>query len=66
MWTQTLSKPSQTARTLRPSGYGLFAHQHDQSLCLRTPTSSLHLLGKGLEGPAYGISIEERPSGHPS
>ena len=63
---QTLSKPGWTARTLRPSGYGVFAHQRDQSLCLRTPHLDLHLLEKGLEGPTYGISIEERLSGRPS
>ena len=28
---QTLSKTSRTARNLYPSGYGIFAHQHDQS-----------------------------------
>ena len=37
MRAQTLSKPCRTARTLRPSGYGVFIHQSDQSLCLRTP-----------------------------
>ena len=66
MRAQTLSKPGRTARTLRPSSYGVFAHQHDQSLCLRTPSSSLHHLGRGLEGPTYGISIEERLAGRPS
>ena len=66
MWAQTLSKPGQTARTLRPSVYGVFVHQRDQSLCLRTPNLKLHLPEKGLEGPTYGISIEERLSGRPS
>ena len=28
---QTLSKTGRTARNLRPSGYDVFAHQHDQS-----------------------------------
>ena len=61
MWAQTLSKPGHTTRTLRPSSYGVFAHKRDQSLCLHTPSFSLHLLGKGSEGP-----IEERLSGRPS
>ena len=33
---QTLSKTSQTARNLRPSGYNIFAHQHNQSLFTHT------------------------------
>ena len=66
MWAQTLNEPSQAARTLRSNGYGVFAHQRDESLYLHTPNLNLHLLEKGLEGPIYGISIEERPLGHPS
>ena len=66
MRARALSRPSRTTKTLRPSGYGVFTHQLYQSLCLRTPSFSLHLLGKGLEGPTYGISIEERLLGHPN
>jgi len=63
---KTLSKPGRTARTLRPSGYGVFTHQRDQSLCLRTPNLNLHLVRKGMEGPTYEMYIKERLSGHPS
>ena len=66
MLAQTLSKLGRTARTLRPSGYGVFVHQRDQSLCLCTSNLNLHLLGKDLEGPTYIISIEERLSDHPN
>ena len=66
MRAQALNKSGHFARTLRPSGYGIFAHQRDQSLCLRTPSINLHILGKGLVGPTYGISIEERLSGCPN
>ena len=66
MWAQTSSKPSWTASILRPSGDNIFAHQRNQSLCLRTPNLNLHLLGKGFEGPTYGISIKERLSGCPN
>ena len=62
---QTLSKTGRTAQNLRPSGYDIFAHQRDQSFCPRTPSFSLHLPMKGLEGPTHGISIEERPAGRP-
>ena len=63
---QTLSKTGRTARNLRPSGNSIFAHQRDQSFCPRTPSFSLCLPRKDLEGPTYGISIEERPACHPS
>ena len=63
---QTLSKTGQTIRNLRPSGYGVFTHQRDQSFCPHTLSFSLRLPRKGLEGPTYGISIEQRPAGHPS
>ena len=63
---QTLSKPGRTARTLRPSGYGVLVHQLDQSPYLRTPNLNLHLLRKDLEGPTYRISIKERLSGRPN
>ena len=33
---QTMSKTGQTARNLRLSGYGVFAHQRDQSLFTST------------------------------
>ena len=59
----------QTHTSLRFSAFtnpSVFAHQRHQSLCLHTPSSSFHLLRKGLEGPTYGISIEEMLSGHPS
>ena len=36
-WKQTLSKTSRTTRNLCPSGYGVFAHQRDQSF-FRTPS----------------------------
>jgi len=60
---QALSKAGRTTRHLCLDSYGVFAHQHDQSVCPRTPSFSLHLLGKGLEGPTYGISIQERLAG---
>ena len=66
MRAQTLSKPGRTARTLRPSGYSVFIHQRDQSPSLSTPNLNIHLLGKDLEGPTYGISIKERLLGHPN
>ena len=66
MRAQTLSRPGRTARTLRPSGYDVLVQKLDQSPCLRTPNLNLHLLGKDLEGPTYGISIKERLSGRPN
>ena len=30
----------------------------------RTPSFSIHLLEKGSEGSAYGISLKEKPPGH--
>ena len=66
VWTQTLSKPSRTARNLCPSGYGVFTRQRDQSLCPHTPCFSLNLLGRGSKGPTCVISIKERLAGHPA
>ena len=51
--------------TYASAATAFFAHQHDQSFCPYTPSFSLRLLEKGLEGSTYGISIEERPTGHP-
>ena len=63
---QTLSKTGRTARNLRPSGYDISTHQCDQSFHPRTPSFSLRLPWKDLEGPTGGISIEEKPVGRPS
>ena len=36
MWEQALSITGRTAGNLRPSGYGVFAHQRDQNWLTRT------------------------------
>ena len=62
---KTLSKTERTARALRPGGYDVFVHQHNQSLCPRTPSFSIHLLKKGSKGPTCRISIKKKLSGCP-